>query len=106
MYGGDLYLPADGSAGFSGWRRLEDPLLLLWWQRGVERDDFDVANLRAEIVDLTFDPFTSFVDFLDGKKTDVRDHRQRIRCKINMQSTKIHFWQSKFNRINILGTAT
>lgn len=83
MYGGDLYLPADGSAGFAGWRRLKDPLLLLWWQRGVERDDFDVANLRAKIVNLTFDPFAGFVDFLEGKKTDVRDHRLRNRCKIN-----------------------
>lgn len=93
MCGGDLYLPADGSAGFAGWRRLEDPLLLLWWQRGVERDDFDVANLRAEIVDLTFDPFTGFVDFLEGKKTLVRDQTENQVQNERLPSTKRHVWQ-------------
>lgn len=82
MCGGDVYLPANGTAGFAGWRWLKDPLLLLWWQRGVERDDFDVANLRAEIINLTFDPFAGFVDFLECKQTDVRGHRLRIRSKI------------------------
>lgn len=65
MRGGDVYLPADGAAWFAWWRWLKDPLLLLWRQRGVERDDFDVTNLRPEIVNLSFDPFAGFVDFLE-----------------------------------------
>lgn len=65
-----LYLPSNGTIWFIGWGRLEDPLLLLWRQRGVQRDDFDIANIRPQVVDLPLDSFAGFVNFLkDGGAT-------------------------------------
>jgi len=48
-------------------RRLKDPLLLLWGQRGIQWNDFDVSDFRAEVIDLTFDPLASLINFLEGE---------------------------------------
>lgn len=64
-----LYLPSDGAIGFiwRGW--LKDPLLLLRGQRRVQRDDFDVADVGPQVVDLPLDPLAGFINFLnDGAK--------------------------------------
>lgn len=75
---GDVYLPADGSAGLARWGRLEDPLLLLGRERGVQRDDFDVSHLRAQVINFSFDAFASFVNFLKIRKTDNLAHKSAI----------------------------
>lgn len=59
-----LYLPSDGTAWFIGWGRLEDPLLLLWRQRGVQWDDLHIAHFWPQVVDLPLDPLAGFVNFL------------------------------------------
>lgn len=59
-----LYLPSDGTTWFIGWGWLKDPLLLLWRQRGVQRDDLDIADIGAQVVDLPLDPLAGFVNFL------------------------------------------
>lgn len=47
------------------WRRwLKDPLLLLWWQCGIQWNDFDVSNFWSKVIYLTFDPFTGLINFL------------------------------------------
>lgn len=60
------YLPSDGTIWFIGWGWLKDPLLLLWRQRGVQWDDFDVTDFRPQVFDLPLDPLAGFVNFLKG----------------------------------------
>lgn len=65
-----LYLPSNGTIWFIGWGWLKDPLLLLWRQCGVQRDDFDITNIRPQVVDLPLDSLAGFVNFLkDGGAT-------------------------------------
>lgn len=59
-----LYLPSDGTIWFIGWGWLEDPLLLLRRQRGVQWDDFDVTDFGPQVVDLPLDSLAGFIDFL------------------------------------------
>lgn len=65
-----LYLPSDGATWFIGWGWLKDPLLLLWRQRGVKRDDLDITDFRPQVVDLPLDSLAGFINFLkDGSAT-------------------------------------
>ena len=63
--GQQSHLPPDGSAGLPGRGGLEDPLLLLGGQRGVQGDDLDVARVRAQLLHLPLDPLAGLVDFLE-----------------------------------------
>ena len=58
------HLSSDGPAGLAGRRRLEDALLLLRRQRGVERDDLDVAHVAAQVVHLALDALAGLVNLL------------------------------------------
>lgn len=65
-----LYLPSNGTTWFIGWGWFKDPLLLLWGQRRVQWDDFDVTDIRPQVVDLPLDSLAGFVNFLkDGGTT-------------------------------------
>lgn len=65
-----VYLSSYCTIGLSWRRRLKDPLLLLWWQCGIQWNDFDVSNFRSEVIDLTLDPFAGFINFLKLKKNN------------------------------------
>lgn len=60
----NLYLSSYCAVGLPWRRRLKDPLLLLWWQRGIQWNDFDVSNFRSKVIYLTLDPFAGLINFL------------------------------------------
>lgn len=59
-----MYLSSYCAIGLSWRRRLKDPLLLLWWQCGIQWNDFDVSNLRSKVIYFTLDPFAGLINFL------------------------------------------
>lgn len=59
-----MYLSSYCAIGLPWRRRLKDPLLLLWGQRGIQWNDFYVANFRSKVIDLTLDPLAGLIDFL------------------------------------------
>lgn len=68
---GVLYLPSNGTIWFIGWGWLKDPLLLLWRQCRVQRDDFHITNFRPHVVDLPLDSFAGFINFLKDESMTI-----------------------------------
>lgn len=58
------YLSSYCTIGLSWGRRFKNSLLLLWWQCGIQRNDFDITNFRSKVIHLTFDPFAGLINFL------------------------------------------
>lgn len=59
-----MYLSSYCTVGLPWRGRLKYPLLLLWGQRGIQWNDFDVSNFRSEVIYLTLDPFAGLINFL------------------------------------------
>lgn len=59
-----MHLSSNCTIRLSWRRRLKDPLLLLWWQCGIEWNDLDVSNFRTQVIHLPLDPFAGFINFL------------------------------------------
>merc|ERR1719322_1012997 len=57
-------LPPDGAVRLPPRRRLENPLLEVWRERGVEWDALHVPGLGAEVVDLALDALARLLDLL------------------------------------------
>lgn len=58
----DDNLAADGTVGFVRRGGLEDPLLKVGRQRGIQRNALHVPDLRTEVVYLALDTLTCFLD--------------------------------------------
>merc|ERR1719322_1054568 len=57
-------LPPDGPVRLPPRRRLENPLLEVWRECGVERDALHVPCLGSEVVDLALDALARLLDLL------------------------------------------